>query len=209
MHIHTSHSPSTATTSIAPTLAAAIVAIDGWTDLSPPRRTSLRVSLESVADMLGDPPALIVLTPRFLRTRLLLLPPSTFGISEGTMKNHRSALRRVLERLGTIDACDALHSAAWGALLEPLDSRQKAPLAKLADFCALRRIEPDQLPTRQLPTCARRPAPTSAAWTSTPRPSRADHLAFSWKETSPRCSGSQASAPPGRATSMALPFWTK
>jgi integrase len=145
VHIPTSHPPSITTTSTLPTLAAALVAIDGWTDLPPPRRASLKASLQTVADMLGDPPSLIVLTPSFVRARLLLLPPSAFGISEGTMRNHRSAIRRVMERLGVIDACDAPQSAAWRALLDPLDSREKAALAKLADFCALRRIEPDQL----------------------------------------------------------------
>ena len=130
---------------LAPTLAVALRAVDTWTDLPPKRRDFLQASLLRLADMLGDPPSLIVLSPSFVRVRLLIPSPSAFGIGESTMKNYRSVVRRVMERLGTIDTCDAPQSLAWRALLEPLGSREKAPLAKLADFCALRGIEPDQL----------------------------------------------------------------
>ena len=94
--------------------------------------------------MLGDPPALIVLTPSFVRARL-----RPVAVRLRHRRGHDEELpqlvRLVMERLDTIDTCDAPPSTVWGALLEPLDSREKAPLAKLVDFCALRAIEPDKL----------------------------------------------------------------
>lgn len=145
MHFEPPPSPTTANRSSVPTLAAAIAAVDSWTDFPPWRRASLKVMLQRVADLLGDPAALIVLSPSFVRTRLLGPSPSAFGLSENTFRSYRSAVRQAMERMGVIDARDVSRSPAWGLLLAPLNSRQKAPLAKLADFCALRSIEPDEI----------------------------------------------------------------
>lgn len=146
MHVPTSPSTSARSGhSVAPTLATALVAIDCWADLDTQRRALLKATLARIAEMLGEPANLIVLTPQFVRARLLTPSPSAFGISEGTMKNRRSLLRQVMERLDILDACDAPPSRAWEPLLAPLDSRQKAPLAKFRDFTALRGIEPEQV----------------------------------------------------------------
>lgn len=148
MQIPTSCSPSAnGSTSTTPTLATALAAIDTWTDLPPARRHLLKVSLNGIAAMLGDPTALIVLTPQLVRTRLLAHPPSAFGIGEGTMRNRRSHLKQVMVRLKVLDACEAPVSPAWQALLAPLDSREKAPLAKLVDYCAANAIEPADVST--------------------------------------------------------------
>lgn len=142
------HHPSSSSAPIctsAPTLAAAIAAVDSWTDLAPRQRISMKSKLQRVADLLGDPSTLIVLSPSFVRTKLLAPSPSALGLSENTIRSYRSVVRQAMERLGAIDACDTPMSPAWHALLDPLGSREKAPLAKLADFCALRGVEPDQL----------------------------------------------------------------
>lgn len=151
--MHLNQPPSAITTpaittpanSTVPTLAAAIAAVDGWTDLSPKRRALLKSRLQRVADMLGDPAQLIVLSPGFVRARLLAASPSAFGLSEGTFRAYRSAVREAMDRLGMIDVCDAPMSPAWRALLATLDKRARAALTRLAHFCALRGIEPDQL----------------------------------------------------------------
>ncbi len=146
MHFEPPPSPTTTTNhSSVPTLAAAIAAVTSWTDLTPKQQAFLKAKLRRVADLLGDPAALIVLSPSFVRTRLLCPSPSAFGLSENTFRSYRSAVRLAMERMDVIDACDMPLAPAWRALLDPLGSRQKAPLAKLADFCALRSIEPDEI----------------------------------------------------------------
>ena len=126
-----------------PTLAVALLAIDGWTDLTSSRRDLLKASLLSIADMLGDAPALIILSPQFMRARLLTRSGSSFGIPESTIKNLRSHLRQAMGRMDTIDTCDLPTSPAWEVLLTPLDSREKAALAKLRDYCVMTEIEPE------------------------------------------------------------------
>ncbi len=145
MKISPPATPSTTSQSTATTLAAALAAVDTWTDLLPARRSLLKHSLLSIADMLGDPPTLIVLTPDFIRARLRTPAPAAFGISDGTMRNRLSHLCKVMERMELIDACRAPRSPAWVALLGPLTSRQKAPLAKLVDFATLRGIGPEEI----------------------------------------------------------------
>lgn len=146
--MHLNQPPSATATpanSTVPTLAVAIAAVDKWTDLPAKHRALLKSRLQRASDILGDPAQLIVLSPGVVRARLLAPSPSAFGLSENTIRAYRSAVRVAMERLGVIDACDTPMSPPWHALLDPIESRAKAPLAKLADYCALRRIEPDQL----------------------------------------------------------------
>ncbi len=123
MHLEPPPSPTNTNHSSVPTLAAAIAAVDSWTDFPPWRRASLKVMLQRVAGLLGDPAALIVLSPSFVRIRLLGPSPSAFGLSENTIRSYRSAVRQAMERMGVIDAADAPRTPAWCVLLDPRCSR--------------------------------------------------------------------------------------
>ena len=117
--------------------------IDTWTDLSETQQRDIRSALRSVARMVKLPPACIVLTPETLRTTLLSRSAADYGITNSTMRNILSNLRKVLRRADIIDTVKTTPSSQWQTLLAHLDIRKRAQVITFARFCTSRRIEPD------------------------------------------------------------------
>ncbi|MDE2573754.1 MAG: tyrosine-type recombinase/integrase [Rhodospirillales bacterium] len=125
------------------TIATALRLVAGWQDLSAERRRDLSSALRTAARVAGLPPDNVVLTPAFLRERLIGQPITGFGVSTSRWRNILSGLRFVLRRCDVIDADDIERAPAWAALLGRLAALERAGLAKLAEYCSARGIAPE------------------------------------------------------------------
>jgi integrase len=124
-------------------IADAIEIVTTWSDLRATRQRDLASALNRAAMAARVPPGAVKLTPAAIRSSLLCQPAAALGVTEGTMRNIRSALKAVASRLGIIDPGDMQASARWLALLELIAPKKRCGLIRFAGFCSVRGVEPD------------------------------------------------------------------
>jgi hypothetical protein len=137
-----SHAMSTSGSDDPLTAAIAIQMVENWSDLLPSRRYNLASDLRAITRMAGMPASNVLLTPEFLRQRVLKTSAAQCGISQGRLSNIRTSLRFVLRRAGVIDSENTPLSADWAALLERLAPTQRCGLILFARFCTVRCLTP-------------------------------------------------------------------
>ena len=137
--------PSRAATTVPPSLADVLVAIEA-ADLPARRRQDLASAVRSAARALGRSPEQVPADPRLLASRLAELAPLALGFSKPRWNNIRSLLRTALELVTAMAPGRHLTplSPAWQALWDRLPSRTlKTRLSRLLHFCSAQRIEPE------------------------------------------------------------------
>ena len=170
----------------AASISDALALVAGWDDLSVTRRRDLASALKAAARMAGLPDVHLPLTPAALRQHVLCRSPAANGVSEGRMRNIRSALRYIMRRLDLIDPADAPLLPAWSALLHRLDEGPRAGLVGLARFCSTEEIAPEAVTAATLDALEVRLTARSLA----PRPRKlAGEVRGTWNQACRTVSG--------------------
>jgi len=131
-------------------VATAIQMVETWSDLKPTRRRDLVSALQAVARMAEMPPSTVVLTPDFVRQRVLTVSAAQYGVSRSRLFNIRSQLRAVLQRAGTIDAKYLPIAPEWQNLLDRLGPQSRHGLTGFARFCTRCRVAPPMVSNETL-----------------------------------------------------------
>jgi len=129
------------------TIAEAILAVRGFTDLSDHRRKTIISSLSAVARLAGKPAEAVRIDAAQSVALLEQASAASLGVREGTLANYRAGLRQALRRFGLL-APKRLRSQkadhpAWTELLARLpDGRDFLRLRSFIGFCASEGIGP-------------------------------------------------------------------
>jgi integrase len=141
---------STSGSDAALTAAAAIQLVETWSDLSPTRRRDLVSALQAITRMAEMPASNVLLTPDFLRRRVLKMSAAQCGVSRSRLSNISALLRFILRRADVIDAANTPISADWSTLLDRLAPKQRCGLVLFARFCTVRRLTPPMVSSATL-----------------------------------------------------------
>lgn len=123
-------------------ITEAVELVKTWFDLTDLRRRDLISALSRAADLMGLPPDAAGLTPALLRGSIFNKPAMAFGLTEGSMRNIRSALRAVMVRAGITDSTGTPLTPAWVDLLDRLPTKKRAGLVTFARYCCAKGIPP-------------------------------------------------------------------
>jgi integrase len=111
------------------------------------QKRDLISAISRVSTFLHRPPEDIPASVPHLRRMLADIHPAQVGITARALANVKSALARALHHTGHLLASGRRpRSAAWLAFFGAAKSKyQVVHLSRFADFCSMRRIEPDQV----------------------------------------------------------------
>ena len=122
-------------------VADALRAVVGWSDLPPQQRRNAASALAKIVEQDGRPAGAIPLTPAVVRKAILVRSAGVLGVTVGRKYNIHSEIGQVMHRLGLIASKTPL-SLAWTALLAPLDRHERATLTALARWASAHQIAP-------------------------------------------------------------------
>jgi integrase len=140
---------SESTSPTAATLDAIIRTINGRDDISLSRRRELTSAVRVMCRVLGQPATDIPADPRLLRPRIAQITAVSAGLSPGRWRNVKSLFNGALTVAGastTGRRSGAALLPEWRDLFGGIPDRyDRAKLSKLARFCSLRGLTPEQV----------------------------------------------------------------
>lgn len=138
-----------------PTAAEVLVQIQGWQNLTIPGRRNLASTIGLLCRIGGKKaPATVRLDPAICLPAMDGASAIALGITDKSLQNYRSTLRRVLRHLGLlapIHRREPVSDTAWAALLQALPGGfHSHRLRAFMEFCATKAIAPGDVTTVSL-----------------------------------------------------------
>ena len=130
--------------------------IESWTDVSPARQRTLKSAVSTVVRLIGLPAGSVILSPAYLRERILCRSPKALGVCKDRKSNIFSDLSFIMRREGILDEAKTPISGPWVALKnrlprkDPLAFQPRVILNGFARYCSLRGIMPDAVTSETL-----------------------------------------------------------
>jgi integrase len=133
----------------ASTLDAVIQAVVTRNDIDPHRRQEMASAVRVMSRILGLPATDILADPQLLRGRIAQITAVGAGLSPARLRNVKSLFSSTLTITGASTMgrrSKALLQPEWRELLARMSDRyDRAKLSKLARFCSLRALTPEQV----------------------------------------------------------------